>query len=500
MTIGSTLKILMIINLFVGVFITDIFLPQNGCELKTSDSTRRISWIRDHLSKTNKNIQIDDSGKGIRINNREFVSIRDCEFNLIFENNRGKYDTSFIYIKNCKNVDVVNIKMTQLNHDYRAYHSILIEDCDSVKIKNSSFFGTCKSHIRIEGCKVVMIDNVEIAGYSYGKYGIRCGGGIWINNGEHTEDKRKGIWSLNPKDLESLTITNSYIHDNLNEDKIRNNDGILIHSAGNGSLFNNRFENWIKGDSALDISHRRSDDLYKNKTFLVKNNIFLNNKHVKSNGFSHDCNLIIWEDNIYVDTMIGNYHSHWNDVRWYETHIFTKDKYGFWRNWSELNGKIYIKRCLIYIGDNHISEMFKFDGGNTKKAFKMLVPEDNIYFMTKDPSNWLVKKSKDNKRNEYTIKDWESWRKSGFDCESTIIREKENLSFSNVLGVNIVVFQPSIETIEKIGDSIKRDTAGKQCKNINSFRERIESVLSKYKNLDFLGRERTPYCYGAVCY
>lgn len=445
-----------------------------------------------------KNITISGDADLKRFYNLKNVIIKNQTYHLRFEEQAEKFQTTFIHIKNCNNVIIENLKIIQLDPDYRAYHSVLIEDCDNVTVKNSLFSGTCNFHLRSEGCKNIFLDGIVVKGYDYGELGIRCGGGIWINNGNPTSKNRSGLWSPNPKDLKSLIIQNCFIHDNLSEDKSRNNDGILIHSAGNGFLFNNRFERWLKGDSALDISHRRSDDSYKEKTFIVERNFFFNNKHVKSVGTSDVSNSIIWRNNIYIDTRLGNYHQNWRDLRVCETFIFTKKDFGFWRNWGRLRGPVVIEQCLFFLKQGQISSMFKLDNINGMGAMAFLHLNKNVYYMPKKPGSWLVSEKKDGS-HAFAIRGWREWQQRGFDHQSIFTQNLKDFTWRQKDGINYIVWDSSNDRhdlcVSPSGElhhptSELEKTAEKE----TVFDLKVESPQK-----DFFGLPRNDCCIGAVC-
>ncbi len=97
-----------------------------------------------------------------------------------------KFGTTLFYIENADEVVIENLSIISEDPDYRQYHTIYIEGANRVTIRNLYLAGTVQMyHIRLEGCKDVFIDNVEIAGIDYSGNGrSRLGGGIWINNGD----------------------------------------------------------------------------------------------------------------------------------------------------------------------------------------------------------------------------------------------------------------------------------------------------------------------------
>lgn len=445
-----------------------------------------------------EHITVKKEGGRKKFYDLEEIVLKDQAYYLRFEEPTDKQKSTFIHIRNCGNVIIENLRVVQLDPDYRAYHSVLIEDCDSVLVRTTYFAGTCNYHLRVEGCRNVVLDGVEVAGYDYGELGVRSGGGVWVNNGSHRTTGRLGLWSPNPRDLETLVIENCYIHDNLAEDKTRNNDGILIHSAGNGLLFNNRFERWVKGDSALDVSHRRSDNSYKEKTFRIERNLFIGNKHVKSVGASDVSNSVIWMNNIFVDTKLGNYHQNWTDHHVCETYIFTGKDFGFWRNWGRLGGPVVIEKCLFFLKKGRISSMFKLDNKNSVGALAFIRPDRNIYYMPKDPGFWFVSENRDGSVS-FRIRRWHDWQKRGFDQHSQFTRDDKGFAWGQKHGINYVVLQG----LDK-GDDLWRpvQAVGRGLASKGSDGTGKEPSLSyglETPQREFFGRPREDWCIGAVC-
>lgn len=405
--------------------------------------------------------------------NKKKVFLSNQTYNLFWDKPGEKYENSFIVIRDCDEVVIDGINIFQNNFDYLATYSILIEDCKKVVVKNSAFMGTCLYHLRIEGCEEVLIDNVRISGLDYGGKGVRCGGGIWINNGVQGADNGKLLWSKNPKNLQQLTIRNCLIQNNLTTDKERNSDGILIHSASNGTLTDCIFENWLAGDAALDVSHRRVDEAYTNKHFLIERNIFKNNKHVKTVGGSNASNSIVWINNLYSDTMIGSYHQGWSVKRFYESFLFSNSTFGFWRNWSGLDGPVEIKGCLLHVKRGFITEMFKLSDKNAPAAHERILTDSNIYSMPKEPTFWLRHYATRDNKSISEIVDWPSWRQNGRDENSLLLIDSGDVVVRQWKDMEYPVY---------LGSAAARS-----------------SPAAEYAPQDFFGKIRGNACYGAVC-
>jgi len=246
-----------------------------------------------------------DTYKQTYSDQRNDIYISDKALRVSWNNSYSKYGNALYYIKNCGKVVFENINVIQTNSDYRASSTILVENCDEVIIRNVFIAGTAnKAHIRIEGCKKVLIEYVEISGYDYGD-GWMCGPGINVENTSQ--------WTI---------IQNCYIHDytalnsGLDPNEKDNQDAILMNVASNGIIFNCYFENWgvdygdhyKVAESAIDISHRNYDETYDYSFFRIERNIFDSCVRAKSSSQLEDkdnsappnCKLF-WVNNINVN-------------------------------------------------------------------------------------------------------------------------------------------------------------------------------------------------------
>lgn len=414
-----------------------------------------------------------DINEKVRIVNQPFVSLKHTNYHLAFEKPQSKYENTFMVIRSCGEVVIDGITIIQKGSNFLAYHSILIEDCKKVTVKNSVFKGTCFYHLRIEGCEDVLVDNVEISGLDYGRKGTRCGGGIWINNGESRSNGKKGLWSENPFNLKRLIIRNCKLKNSLTSDKVQNLDGILIHSPSNGYMTDCIFENWLAGDAALDISHRRTDKEYTNKFFRVQRCAFKNNKHVKSTGKSNVSNSIIWINNIYSDTKIGSYHQGWHDRRYFESYLFNSTTSGFWRNWSNLGGIVQIRGCLLHVKNGTIFEMYKLSIRASTDAHKFIQPDFNIYSLQKKPKFWLNRHGSIEPKPINQITTFRSWRSIGKDSRSKLLLNSSKVIVVSKKGFEYPLYELLLDTsIPNIDIDV---------------------------NEDFFGNPRDKFCYGAVC-
>ena len=352
---------------------------------------------------------IDGDGEYLqkRINGEKKVHLKNIALKVRWKNPYNKYDNALYVIRGAEQVTVENIAIVQLDSDYRASHSILIEDSKTVIIRNSYFSGTTNNyHIRVEGCENVFIDNVEIAGFNYGDKGIRSGGGILVNNGDPKSHGTRGMVTPNPFDLKWLVVQNCYVHDNLDSDKWRNQDGILIQSASDGILFNCYFENWGKGDAPLDVSHRRIDSAYRNHAFRVERNLFINSNPTKTPGYSDPSCKIIFTNNLYINTSIIDYHKGWDVYHIHESYIFNNDypNYMFFKLWEIRDGLTYFSNCLLYVFDERLYTVYHQSGESLPDDYKLLKLDYFVYLMP-EPTYWL-------KAEKFFINNWREWRRN----------------------------------------------------------------------------------------
>ena len=346
----------------------------------------------------------------IIITDQKSVQLSDYQGAISWETGSAKYDTTFILIRNCDEVVLSNIHLLQRDSDYRASHTIIVEDCNYVELKDSSFHGAVLLyHVRMEGNKLVLIDNVEVSGYDYGSDVIRTGGGIWIENGD---EGRGGIGvdsmrSPNPNNLEWFQITNSFFHDHRSNPENRNQDGILIHSGSNGLVYNNLFLNWIERDAVFDVSHRRwQDDMYTDKTIRIEKNIFKNNHYVKSPGRSILQNSIYYTNNIFENTSFACYHHGYPVI--FNDNIF-KNAFlpTFFALWG-VTGDIKMSQNEFLFND--LYSFFREGGSATDQDHSHLNLINNIYYLG-NVEYWLNGLS-------VNAKTWNEWIALGLDSNS----------------------------------------------------------------------------------
>jgi len=348
---------------------------------------------------------------------QKIVELKDIALRVKWSEPYHKYSNTLFHIRDCEKVVIENLSILQADHDYRAAHTILIENCDTVVIRNSFLAGTVQQyHIRIEGCRKVFLDNIEVSGHDYGSKGVRSGGGIWVDNGAESEDHPDGMRSANARELEFCVIQNCYIHDNLAVDKRRNQDGILIHSASNGVVFNCFFENWKSGDAALDVSHRRSRGSYRGRIFRVERNVFKNNSRIKTVGTGSSGNKVLYANNLYLNSLFIDYHQFWDAHHVNETFIFDGgyEQDAFFKLWGLKGGATYFRNCLLHSTSENLNTMFLQGTTTWPDQYQFILPDFFVYLM-EAPSFWV-------RGQKQTIKALSEWRAGGRDINSVLAR------------------------------------------------------------------------------
>ncbi len=335
--------------------------------------------------------------------------LKNIAFKIKWKHGYDKYNNTLFLIRGYEKVIIENIAIIQLDSDYRASHGILLEDCNEVIIKNCYFSGTNNNyHLRIEGCKRVFIDGIEIAGYDYGELGVRCGGGILINNGDPKMGGKYGMVSPNPMDMQWCVVQDCYIHGAEATDIKRNQDGINIQSAADGIVFNCYFEKWKVNDAALDVSHRRTDTEYKNHIFRIERNKFIDCKTVKTPGTSDRTCNIVFANNVYQNTYLTDYHrGGWDVYHINETFSYDRNYKAsiFYKTYGLGSGKSLFFNCVV-ASEKKLYTLFFWSGKAGLQDISTLNIDYCIYIMP-DPTYWVQSKEK-----KVTITNFNIWKKT----------------------------------------------------------------------------------------
>ncbi|MDR1280878.1 MAG: hypothetical protein LBK99_08655 [Opitutaceae bacterium] len=302
-------------------------LPPLSSLQPVKGETLRRAWLHE------KNVRLADLELAVTWENHaDPASATGTKQNAAGNQTKSPHATTLFRITNADEVVVENITLLQADADYRAYNTILIEGADRVVIRNVRLAGTVASfHLRIEGCRDVFIDNLEIAGLDYHGHGRpRVGGGLWLNNGNtgRLGINGTGLWTEYARQPGWQVIQNSYFHDGIESDggEWRNQDAVLIHHPGHGVLFNNVVENWFHPpmDGGFDIAFRRADPELQGKFFRIERNILRNVTLIKTPAAAPGPNTLFYANNLFINTRLADYHKGAaNEVRYiHNTYVY----------------------------------------------------------------------------------------------------------------------------------------------------------------------------------
>lgn len=335
------------------------------------------------------------------------VEIRDLAYRVSWQNDYQKYANALFHIREAENVVIENLAIIQDDADYRSSSALLIEDSGNVVIRNVYVAGSTQSfHIRVEGCENVLIERIEIAGLDYGPLGVRTGGGIRVDNGKHGPPN-----TPHPRPLKWLVIQHVYGHDYLDvpSDAGFNHDGILAQSVADGLLFNSYFENWRKGNSAIDVSHRLTSPDYQNHVFRVERNIVRDSYTVKVPDISTPSNTIVFANNVYVNTFLVSYNTGYDVHRLHETSVIHPDVIPFYKLWSTTGDTVHhFRNGLVVVPEVTLSTVY-FNSSTNPDPPSLLDPDYMVY-VTRTPKSWF---------RDY-FADFDSWQAAGFDKHSLV--------------------------------------------------------------------------------
>lgn len=316
-----------------------------------------------------------------------------------------KFGTTLFYVEDAEEVLIENLTIISDDPDYRQYHTIFIEGAGRVTIRNLYLAGTVQMyHIRLEGCREVLIDRVEIAGIDYrGGGGHRLGGGIWINNGDG-KPGQPPLGAKNPKIPGWQIVQNCYVHDATENDGVeRNQDAVLIHSASDGLLFNCVVENWHRkvADAALDLSFRRGEPEFQDRFFRVERNIVRNSTFYKSVGSVPGPCTLFYANNLFVNATYADYHRGAAEVVFVNnTHIFDLDKApeptrggamrgseGFACLWG-FSGTTRVSNAMVFKPSGRFF-MFYQNAEPPEDKYRFFLPDHNLYAIEGTSLAWL---------------------------------------------------------------------------------------------------------------
>lgn len=336
------------------------------------------------------------------------VEIRDLALKVNWPAPTTKYGGTLFLIQNCEDVLVENVAVVHSNADYRGQHSFLFENCGQVTIRNVYSAGAvARNHIRLEGCREFLIERVEISGWDYGEEGVRCGGGILVNNGITKSDGSVQVYTKRRRELEWGIIRDSWFHDYLVQDKgpWRNQDAILFHAPSDGLVFNCAFDRWQAGDGAIDDSHRRHDPAYRNRVHRIERCLFRDCNLAKTNGAkgSADC-VIVWANNVYINTWLADYHKGWTNWHIHETYLFETPMPVFVKNWGMREGLTVFANGLLH-APNGAQVVYWQSGKATQDGYRLFRAHHLLYLLP-PPRFWM-------RGQGVEIRDRQSWLAEG---------------------------------------------------------------------------------------
>jgi hypothetical protein len=329
--------------------------------------------------------------------NANTVSIKDVAVRIHWQQRAAKYKTTLFHVNGAARVIVDNVIIQSADTDARMYDTIFIENVDEVIVRNVHLSGPVANyHLRIEGAKTVVIDRIEINGSAVnGTEGYVAGGGIYIKPSlEQASKAATATWTQ---------IQNCYIHDFNAADLWRNQDAINIESPDNGLIFNCVISNWgiekKAGDAAIDASYRQPEAIGASQ-FLIERNVFINALLNKTPGNGATDKLLIWRNNLYVNTQLADYHAGYLSV--HENNTFVLWNTGrLYRMWAQgKNGRTLFHSNVVYAGSGLQAVYFANPDGVPDKL-NLLSTAHNQYFFAGAP-NWLTSPH----RNVHSFDDW----------------------------------------------------------------------------------------------
>lgn len=405
------LLILLTLCLTTGIH-ADSLIPEHDKYTQTYQSNWSKLPTGDALAKHDvskipfKEVQGEDARQ--YFGKQEKVHLKDLHYKVKWNQKNNKYKTTLIHIEDVNEVILENISIMSMDADYRGYHSILVEGADRVIVRNLYLAGAVQSyHLRLEGCGEIFIENVEIAGVQYNNSKFsRLGGGIFINNGASGRGgiNNTGLRVKHPRVPGWQVIQNCYIHDNTEDDDFRRNqDGILIHAPSNGVLFNTVVENWLRpsGDSAFDLGFRRVEPEYQDRTFKVERNIIRNCTFIKTPGTGTGPNTLFLNNNLFINTTIGDYHGGGGDNRYvhntfiydlnqapeYLRRLALRGSQGFSCLWNYA-ARTFYQNNLIYRPQGNFFMFFMNAQGDQEK-YRLAHTDHNVYALVEASTSFL---------------------------------------------------------------------------------------------------------------
>lgn len=325
-----------------------------------------------------------------------------------------KFRTTLFHIVGARRVVIEDVAIIAADSDYRMYDTFHIEDADEVIVRNVYFGGPVQSyHLRIFGARRVVVDGIEVAGT--GEPGERrAGGGVWIkNSASRTKKPGPGVpFDANWAQADWTVVQNGYFHDYEDADKLRNQDAINVESPGDGLIFNCVVDNWARenrvGDAAFDISYRLRE-AQGGKRFRIERNVFRKAHFTKTPGYGPGDDRMIWANNVYLDTHIGDYHGGWLNALVHNSFVLDgADR--LYRMWEQKpDGHTLIAGNTV-VSIRPLDSTYYFNDAGVREKLPLLHTDYNAYAMPV-PGLWLGGKLDKATR-------WSDWQTLGQDRNS----------------------------------------------------------------------------------
>lgn len=383
--------------------------------------------------------------------NVEEVRIEKLSVEVDWPAKRGGRERTLFYVDGADRVIIRDLTIVAGNADARMYDTIFLANVGEVIVQRVHLTGAVhRYHLRILNADRVYVDNLEISGIDYGTGLARAGGGLWIKNTPSGEEDAY-------RDPEWIQIQNCSITDYQTTAERRNQDAVYIESPGDGLLFNCLISNWgvegIVGDGAIDVSFRH-DQSPGGRLFRIERNILQNSTFAKTPGVGGRDNVVLWVNNIFVDTHLADYHGKWTSLYVYNTFVFSNQRrmYRMWR--QQENGHTQLKGNVV-VSSKPLNNVYYLDDTGISDKLGLLSTESNVYIMP-EPGRWL--------RSVKThLGTWSEWISAGFDKYGLFIDVVEEGFTKDYCGATLKAAGAKVDNAFQIGRQkirIERDFFG----------------------------------------
>jgi hypothetical protein len=374
----------------------------------------------------------DASGPAVKQTFRDQakVTISGKRLRVAWPDAYAKYTNALYLIQNCDDVTIEDCVIELADGDKRASSVFLIENCGNVVIRNCRVAGAVKDYaIRVEGVTNYFIDRVEAAGIDYGA-GPVLGVGIFLSNGagwdEATQKPLELYGASGYRCMRWGVVQNCYVHDNSPSPWL-NEDGILVHSPGDGLIFNCVVENW-HADAGIDASHRRSDaDYGSGHAFRIERCILDDANTVKTPGTGPGAGHIIWCNNVYRNTSATVYNSGY--PCWHVNETFVVDDPSVSSLWvlGLADGMDARYRNCLVSSSIQLGQVFRGWGNSRALLSEVTVDPRNVVYDIVPPGHWFYDNRGD--AGSPAVFLWNDWQKLGY-CVASVYAPGGNPQFA----------------------------------------------------------------------